>query len=290
VSLAILKAGIGTSLRDLGRWGLAAQGLAPSGVMDVFSFRLLNVLLKNSPAEAALEISDATARFVFGADCRFGLAGADFNAFLNNKPLYTNATYQAKPGEELFFAKRSYGNFLYLGVSGGYDVPIYKGNKGFHTGLGYMPTIKTLPYTPSDGATFIASRAYALKRLPEICIVPNGHTNLNTAKIDPQSNRHAFVLNGHVDHQNPALLSFPVSMGAIQLPPGGKPLVLMADHQTIGGYPLAGYISAASLSDFAQYTFGQSIVFKAITIEIAEQAALAQEKSLDTLKASLAYN
>ena len=79
------------------------------------------------------------------------------------------------------------------------------------------------------------------------------------------------------------VLSFGVVVGVVQLPPGGKPILLMADHQTAGGYPVVATVVSASMPVAAQLAPGDELRFEATTIQAALEARAAQRAALDLL-------
>jgi antagonist of KipI len=83
------------------------------------------------------------------------------------------------------------------------------------------------------------------------------------------------------------MLSTAVTFGTVQLPPEGNPIILMADHQTTGGYPRIGQVISADFSKLAQIMPGKSIKFKEVSLEEALQALFKQEKEIEQLKAAL---
>jgi antagonist of KipI len=128
---------------------------------------------------------------------------------------------------------------------------------------------------------------------PVVRLIPGAHFDLlddesrdslsaGTFRISPNSDRMGYRLAGvTLSLRKPVeLLSEGVAFGTIQLPPGGEPIVLMADHQTTGGYPRVGEVASIDLPLVAQLKPGDRIRFRLISVEEAHQAYLAQERDL----------
>lgn len=93
-----------------------------------------------------------------------------------------------------------------------------------------------------------------------------------------------YRLDGPVlDAPGDELLSFGLVAGAVQLPGGGRPILLMADHQTAGGYPVVATVAGASLPVAAQLVPGDELRFDETTVEAALRMRSAQRAALDSL-------
>jgi antagonist of KipI len=111
----------------------------------------------------------------------------------------------------------------------------------------------------------------------------------STFKVSSNSDRMGYRLNGvELALREPTeLLSEGVAFGTIQLPPGGEPIVLMADHQTTGGYPRIGEVASVDLPLIAQLKPGDRLRFRLVSVEKAQQAYLAQERDLAMARAAI---
>jgi antagonist of KipI len=128
---------------------------------------------------------------------------------------------------------------------------------------------------------------------PIVRVIPGAHHDLldessrdrltsSTFRVSSNSDRMGYRLNGvQLALREPTeLLSEGVAFGTIQLPPGGEPIVLMADHQTTGGYPRIGEVASVDLPLIAQLKPGDRLRFRLVSVEKAQQAYLAQERDL----------
>ena len=135
---------------------------------------------------------------------------------------------------------------------------------------------------------------------PIVRVIPGAHHELlddasrerlvsSTFKVSSNSDRMGYRLNGvELALREPMeLLSEGVAFGTIQLPPGGEPIVLMADHQTTGGYPRIGEVASVDLPLIAQLKPGDRLRFRLVSVEKAQQAYLAQERDLAMARAAI---
>jgi antagonist of KipI len=110
-------------------------------------------------------------------------------------------------------------------------------------------------------------------------------------RVSPRSDRMGYRLQGpRLSLRAPIeLLSSGVPMGALQLPPGGEPILLMADHQTTGGYPVIGYVATVDLGRAAQLRPGSALRFAKVSLDEAQRLYLDRERSLDALRRALSF-
>ena len=108
-------------------------------------------------------------------------------------------------------------------------------------------------------------------------------------RVTPQSDRMGYRLKGAALKTLPdcEMISEAVTCGTVQIPPDGNPILLLADHQTAGGYPRIAQIISADLSSAAQTKPGEKIEFREITLEEAQRLLIEQEKKIDRLKKSI---
>ncbi|OKL40381.1 5-oxoprolinase subunit C family protein [Pontibacter flavimaris] len=138
MGLKIGKPGLLTTVQDLGRYGYQRQGVVVGGAMDKVALRIANLLVGNVEGAAALEISMQGPEIQFEEDTVFALGGADLSASINGKPVRLWRPVLVKSGSILRFGKPRYGNYTYLAVAGGINVPVVMGSRAtyLHAGLG----------------------------------------------------------------------------------------------------------------------------------------------------------
>jgi len=104
-------------------------------------------------------------------------------------------------------------------------------------------------------------------------------------KVSREADRMGYRLDGpRLATSGEELLSFGLTAGAVQVPHGGQPILLMADHQTAGGYPVVATVVSASMPVAAQLIPGDDLDFKEATLERARQMRLSLAAALDTLR------
>ncbi|MGK5507861.1 biotin-dependent carboxyltransferase family protein [Brevibacillus formosus] len=105
-------------------------------------------------------------------------------------------------------------------------------------------------------------------------------------QVSPQSDRMGYRLTGPtLALTSPLeLISAAVTMGTIQVPPDGQPIILMADRQTIGGYPKIGYVATVDLPIIAQLQPGESVRFQEISLHDAQRALYERERTIHEIK------
>lgn len=310
MTLVIRKPGILTTLQDLGRIGHRSLGINPNGVMDRTATRLINTLLRNDENEAVLEMHFPAAEIEFEADCTIALGGADFYATLNDAPIRNWTSFSVRKGDVLKFAKPVTGTRAYIAAAGGFAVDKWLGSSSTNlaAAAGGLKGRKLLagdrielrqprevkPHTV--GPSIIPKYS----RFPTVRVVPSGEFDLLTAvselaflnqgfTVTNDSDRMGYRLSGpplHLLHQK-EMVSAAVTFGTIQLLPDSQLIVLMADHQTAGGYPRIANVISADLPLLAQLGPNDGVSFHRVSIEEAERAAAEFERDLCRLRTGI---
>lgn len=302
-SLHIVKPGLLTSVQDLGRYGHQASGVPVAGPMDTFSHRLANQLAGNDVDAATLEITLIGPELIVEADTTMAIAGGQFEATCDDRPLPLGASFAVSPGQRIKFGRVLHGARAYLAVAGGMQTPPVLGSRATHlvskmggfngralaagdripvaSGLPSRPHRKSIGLTlPTKGRALLRViagpqadwfQADALRALASVSF-----------RISPQSNRMGYRLQGPplVRAREDELISEPLGIGAIQVPAAGEPILLMADRQTAGGYPKIGYVISADLPVAGQLAPGDFIEFQVCTHQEAVAALISRERQL----------
>jgi antagonist of KipI len=302
-ALHIVKPGLLTSVQDLGRYGDQASGVPVAGPMDTFSHRLANQLAGNDIDAATLEITLIGPEIVVDADTTMAIAGGQFEATCDDRPLPLGASFAVSRGQRIKFGRVMEGARAYLAVAGGIQVAPLLGSRATHIvsrmggfngralaagdripiadAPGARPQRKSVGLTlPTKGRALLRVipgpqadwfHADALKALGSVSF-----------RISPQSNRMGYRLQGPplARAREDELISEPVGIGAIQVPAAGEPILLMADRQTAGGYPKIGYVISADLPVAGQLAPGDFIEFHICTHREAVAALISRERQL----------
>ncbi len=297
-ALRVLDAGPLATVQGLGRLHAQRYGVALGGAMDRFALQAANRLVDNPLDAAAIEITAGSAAFELLAPLLLAVTGADFGATLDDEPLPAWTTLYARAGQELRFGLRqeNWGARAYLAVGGGIDVPRVLGARdtnlaGAFGGMDGRPLrsgdilaggtaiYDTLPLTGRAWPTW-ARPPYTAQ--PRLRVLPGPHLDLfaddalavlcaGSWQIGSQSNRMGYRLAGtalpNVESGN--IPSHGVVPGTLQVPPNGAPILLMADAQPTGGYPIIAVVIAADIPLAAQLLPGDWLHFAPTTLEEA---------------------
>ncbi len=303
MALCIKKDGIFTSLQNLGEFGLQGYGINPRGAMDQAAARIVNLLLGNDENDPLLEIHFPGGELEFESDCRFAIGGADFAARLDGDELASWRTHQARASNLLRFREKKKGNRCYLAVGGGLrlsstaraysTVRLTKGDRlHFESGSPDLSTNSCVvsptlipPYSSFPTVRIVAGGEFERLSPDNIELLTS-----ETFVIANESNRMGFRLRGPAisTERTTEMVSAAVNFGTIQLLPDGQLIVLMADHQTSGGYPRIANIITADLPLIGQLGPNDKVTFKLVDVGEAEQAAMQFERDLKKLRIGVA--
>lgn len=301
-AITLSKSGLLTTVQDLGRFGFGRFGVPRSGAMDTLALRMANRLVGNSDSLSALEITAVGPEIVFHQETCFALAGGNLTPALDHQPLQTWESYAAKPGAILRFGPRRQGARCYLAVPGGFIVPPVMGSAStdLDSGLGGIDgkplrAGQTLEIAGGFREVGHRVRLELLQQYAspfELRFVREEDQCLDEAtlktfqascyRISQQSNRMGYRLRGpRISSDVTAdMISDAIPPGTIQAPPGGEPILLMAEGQCVGGggYPRLGYVIRADLPKAAQLWPGHSICFREVSLD--EASILFQKQEL----------
>jgi antagonist of KipI len=287
------------TIQDSGRKGLRQFGVPTSGPMDVFAFQAANILVSNSENEAALEIGLGDITFRALQDCVISVAGAGYglSIYVWDFPLW--GSYYVRGGWMIRFNKMDDGMWAYLAVAGGVQTQptlgsrstYLRGRFGGLTGRqlqsGDVISTGNLLHSSDElaGRTFPEEVRPAYIQTPTIDVILGPQTKYFTNEsvetflsseysISLISDRMGYRLEGPaLTHRNKTeLISEGMTFGAIQVPSNGRPIVMMADCPTIGGYPKIGTVASADLPLLAQCVPNKSkIRFRETTVAKAQK-------------------
>lgn len=313
--LEVLQPGAMTTVQDAGRRGYRSQGVPLAGVLDRTALHLVNALLGNDPDEAALEVrltgpqlrvADGSVRFALGGSLRGHVTEAG-----HDRDVDPWSTVTLEPGATLTLRLDDGALVGTLGIAGGLDLPPVMGSRSTYlrAGVGGLDgralqaddrlTLRRT-YAPT-GADRRLSAPFDLGAGPiRVLSGPqdDGFTaealeTLFTAEyeVTREMDRMGIRLSGpaleHAPDKGAEILSEGMVPGCIQVPGSGQPIVVLADGQTVGGYPKPGVVITADLPRLAALRPGDRIRFAAVTIEQAEEAARARAEAVATAIAGI---
>jgi antagonist of KipI len=303
--IRVLQPGLLSTVQDLGRHGFARYGISPAGAADPLSLRIANRLAGNPDNAPGLEFTLTGPALQFATPAAAALAGSDFSATLDGQPIALHHTFSIQPGQTLACPATRSGARCYLAVHGGLEIPLLLGSASTHLPsrmggldgralrkgdiLHFQPTTRHPPLLQLNPAWL--QRWFAPSRLG----VSRGphHDDFPQAAIDTfysspflvteQSNRSGLRLAGP---NIPApfhgeMLTAGVSLGAIQIPPNGQPILMFMDQQTTGGYPILANLISAHLHLAGQLRPRQSAEFEPVSLDAARRLLAQLEHSLD---------
>jgi biotin-dependent carboxylase-like uncharacterized protein len=313
-ALEILDPGLHTSVQDLGRSGWQAFGVPVSGALDGIALRLANLLVGNPPGAAALEILLSGPAFRVAADwARIAIAGSGARLIVDGAAAGTIPAWRSvrvAGGDVVTVALGRGSACCYMAVAGGIAVPRVLGSASTYVraGLGgfegrvlragdRVPLALAeaphraellLPAPPhhADDAPIRVVLGPQQDRFTERAI-----TELLTAeyRISANADRMGMRLDGPAlaHRRGWDIVSDAIATGAIQVPGSGQPILLLADHQTTGGYPKIATVVSADLPVVGRRRPGDAIRFAAVSIDAAEDLAAEAERRFAALAASL---
>ncbi|WP_127784282.1 biotin-dependent carboxyltransferase family protein [Rhodococcus sp. X156] len=276
-ALRVLATGPLALVQDLGRPGLAAQGVSRSGAADRAALRLANRLVANPEDAAAIEATLGGLQVRAEADLLVALAGAAAPAVLDGTPVGHHAVLRLPAGSVLRLGAPAAGLRTYLAVRGGITVPAVLSSRSTDvlSGLGPDPLAVgvVLPVGPAPeaypevaqaavavpGGGLVRLRALRGPRAGWVADVDALTTRAWTASA--RSNRVGMRLEGHrlTRSRTEELPSEGLVRGAVQVPPGGEPVLFLADHPVTGGYPVVAVVLDADVDRAAQVRPGQQL-------------------------------
>lgn len=307
--LQILKGGMLTTVQDCGRKGFQSSGMPVAGAMDILSLQLANIALGNAPNAACLEATLDGPEIVFDDPVHLCICGANMLARLNERPVETGRVVFANKNDVLKMGFATTGCRAYIAFSGGIDVPVVMGSRSTFlagkTGGYHGRALKT-----GDNLTLVKTN-----KQPGIDALPNGllhsvfsdkpirilpgpeikHFGIDgllsllesTFTVSPDSNRMGYRLDGakvRAESGGAGIISSPVPLGCIQIPPNGQPMILMADRQTTGGYPRMAIVATIDHPRLAQLKPGDRLSFEEIRLDEAQNLLTEREKTIALLQ------
>lgn len=308
MSIRITKPGLLATVQDMGRTRYGKYGVIVSGAMDSFSHRAANWLVGNADNEATLELTWSGFTACFEKDHWIAITGGDFSPQLDgiNVPMWRPVFVRS--GSTLTFNKPVIGCRSYLAISGGIEVPEVMGSRSTYirAGIGgYQGRalkaedeihVKQSWFTKRPDRIDEKSPFTSVKWSIPQALIPsfNNHPIIRVIcgnqfedfddssrdslfkqrfSVTPQSDRMGYRISG-----TPLTLKSPkeyiseaVTMGTVQVPADGQPIILMADRQTHGGYPKIAQSASVDIPVVAQIPPGGSIRFSEISLRESEQ-------------------
>ncbi len=300
MGLVVKKPGVATTVQDMGRIGYLGSGFSPGGVMDRRAFAIANILVENDPNAPVLEFALAGPTLRFSTSTFIAITGGDFSPTLDGReiPMYT--ALQVRRGSILSFGAPKRGVYGYLAIAGGGVAvsPVMGSastNLKCHIGGWHGRTLDPGDYLPcaTKSMDFMANLGShtmpydSLYQQPGetvvLHVVPGpqddmftpeglstfyGHEFSTTVKCD----RMGFRLDGPQvqTFDGSDIISDGIAFGAVQIPNHGRPIIMLADRQTTGGYAKIGTVASVDIPKLVQCPPGTVIRFSPVSVQEAQ--------------------
>ena len=313
----IEQCGFLTTLQDTGRTNYLQFGVSKGGAMDMHAAQLANTLIGNETSAAVLEITQSPHRFRFMQDTLVAFTGGGLQPQLQETLLPVNQPLVIPAGETIVCKQQLPGFRLYMAVAGGFKAdtflnsystdllvkaggyegrPLRKGDiLKQHKELSVLQ--QRLLNVLKAGATVeihhetasITNNIIRVLQGVEWNYLDDTSTQLFSQAsftIGPQSSRMGYRLNEKIlkTNRNCEIISSPVTQGTVQLTPSGELIILIADAQTVGGYPRIAQVCSVDLSLLAQKKPGDKIQFHIVSLQEAEELYMKREDDLKRMK------
>jgi antagonist of KipI len=313
--IQVLEPGLFTTVQDLGREGFGPMGVSASGAADKISLRMGNRLLANHQGAPGLEMTLLGGTFAFPDGAVLALAGSDFGATLEEKPIELWRAHVAKPKQVLRLGPTRSGARCYLCVQGGIEVEPFLGSASTHilSGLGglegralrkgdelkigtrYVKSLAPFSASKPDREWALSPRTMEVLEPRKVIRVTDGPQSgwfsegakkafyESTYCVAEDSNRMGIRLQGAAI-PTPAggeMISEGVALGAIQVPEGGQPIILFVEQQTTGGYPKIANVISADFHRLGQLRPRDEIRFQRVEPRGARSMLAFQEMVLE---------
>lgn len=299
-ALVVVEPGLFDLVQDAGRSGVAAMGVPRGGAADPHALALVNLLLGNDPAAAALEATGTGPHLRVVGDAQVAVVGAGAGAVVvsvDGRPVPDAAVVPVADGQVVSVGRIRHGLRAYLGVAGGLTTPELFGSRSSDvlSGLGAGRLLvgdRLARGTPGRARGSLHHPPAAGDGVTVLRVLPGPHsgplpgaTTNATVTGDDLATRLAATrwrVGAHADRVGVRLepatgaglegaetvASTPMVTGAVQVPPDGRPIVLLPDHATVGGYPVVACVITADLSLLGQLAPGDLVAF--VTVDRAE--------------------
>ena len=303
-ALIVEAPGLFTTVQDLGREGFGPIGVSASGAADPMSLRIGNRLVGNSEGAAALEMTLVGGAFTFERAVVIAATGADFGPSLDGMALPMWTSIEIRAGQTLKFGHSRSGARAYLCVQGGIAVEPFLGSASTHV-LSGLGGFEARALRKGDRVELGVANSLFRKRslsakamenlkprkMIRVTDGPQSDWSAesswktfcgNAFRVSEQSNRMGIRLEGPPIQLEASreMITEGVSLGAIQVPPSGQPIILFVEQQTTGGYPKIANVISADLHSLGQLRPRDEIRFERVEMSEARSLLIQQEALL----------
>lgn len=308
MSIKIITPGLMTTVQDCGRYCYQASGFSVSGALDMRSYKLANILAGNIENLAVLEMTMLGITAEFTQNTVFAITGGDFTPTINGESINMYQTVYASAGDVLKMGAAKTGSRAYIAFLGGVDVPLVMGSRstnmkckigGFEgralragdvieTGdnfpIDYRKKVKKIK--PDDFSSSEAEIRVILGPQDDYFTEKGIDTFLSSPyTLTKDCDRMGFKLDGEkIENINGVdIVSDGIALGSVQVPSSGKPIIMLADRQTTGGYAKIATVVSVDIPRLVQLKSGSTVHFKEVTAKEAERLYKAEQREYEKL-------
>ncbi len=309
MGVLVKQPGVLTTVQDKGRAGYQSSGFNVSGCMDQKAFRIANILVGNGEEEAVLEMTLMGPSLMILADAVIAVTGGDLQPKLNEKPLPMYRAVSVKRGDEITFGFAKDGSRAYMAVNGGFSVPGVMGSKstnlkckigGFlgrklqaNDLIPFASPKTALPSMESrrlEGVTYKEKETVLRVILgpQEDYFTEEGIMTFLSGEytVTGEFDRMGCRLEGKsISYKNGVdIISDAIALGSVQVPSHGKPIIMLADRQTTGGYAKIATVISVDIPKLVQRSIGDKIRFQKVNVKQAQKLIKQEEREFIKLK------
>jgi len=307
----VLKSGLFTTVQDMGRCGYLKYGVPVSGAMDTFSFVAANILVENNSNGAGLETTLIGPELEALTRTQIAITGGACSPKINGQIVSMWQLLTVREGDVVSFGKMEAGCRAYVALRGGLDVPLVLGSRSTYVRGGFGgfggralkagDVIESLAVSPVTTEWLLPQELRPLlsgNLAVHVVLGPQADMFTNKAmdaflsasyKVTVESDRMGYRLEGpSIEHRGKAeIVSDALLPGSVQIPRSGKPIVIMRDAQTTGGYPKIAVVVSCDVSLLGQAKPTDMVEFSKLTLKQAHEKTAEHSRRLNGLASML---
>jgi len=312
MSITVLNPGLLTTVQDQGRIGYQQFGVSVSGVMDPRAATVANMLVGNDDKEAVLECTMMGPHLQFNETNCIAITGGDLMPTIDGKPVPNYTAIKVEAGQVLKFTMPKAGCRAFIAFAGGLDIPEIMGSRSTYMKakigglegrklqkddvIGFRAPkseLKNMNFR-SMASEFVPRKEYTIRVVlgPQDDYFTDAGIQTFLSQVytvTAEFDRMGCRLEGEaIAHKNGGdIISDGIAFGAIQVPSSGKPIIMLGDRQTTGGYTKIANVISVDFRILAQLKQGDKVRFEQVSVKFAQDALLTQRAALKTIRNAL---
>lgn len=296
MGIVFKKGGMFTTVQDYGRMGYQSNGFHVCGVMDRHSYWIANLLVDNRDTDAVLEFTLCGPTLYFTSDTVISITGGDFDPRINGEPVPMYHALSVKMGDELEMGYCKSGTWGYIAFAGCLDVPQVMGSRSTDIKCGFggfqgrkikdgdeIPFLLNVKKLPHMKERFVEAEELGGEEV-EVRVTMGPQDDYFTEEgietflsnpytVTHECDRMGYRFDGPVIEHNEKgadIVSDGIAKGAIQVPKEGKPIIMLSDRQTTGGYTKIANVISVDIPKLVQCRYPQRVRFVKVSVEEAQ--------------------